>query len=68
MTPAEKLETVFRLFDLAREMMREQLRRRFPQDPEERIEQKLRDWVMTRPGAEHGDSWGRPMPPEEWIR
>jgi hypothetical protein len=39
--------------------MRENLRRRFPDARGDEIEQRLRHWLLERPGAEQGDAVGR---------
>ncbi len=41
-------------------MMRQNLRREFPDASEEEIEAKLTEWLHTRPGAENGDCPGKP--------
>jgi hypothetical protein len=41
--------------------MRENLRREHPTESEGQIEERLRSWLRHRPGAEHGDSAGRPV-------
>lgn len=38
-----------------------QLRREHPDATDEAIEAMLVAWLETRPGAEHGDAWGRPI-------
>ena len=40
-------------------MKRQTLRRSHPQASAEEIEQRLQQWLLDRPGAEHGDSPGR---------
>ncbi|MEX2533996.1 MAG: hypothetical protein WD273_00225 [Trueperaceae bacterium] len=52
---AERLRTAFELFQAGKEMMRQNLRRRFRDASEEEIDQRLRTWLQTRPGAEWGD-------------
>jgi hypothetical protein len=42
-------------------MRRAQLRREYPDATDEEIEGLLVTWLRTRPGAEHGDGWGRPI-------
>ena len=53
------MRTALELSDLAVRVMRQNLRRRHPDADSEEIEQRLREWVRTRPGAEHGDCDGR---------
>jgi hypothetical protein len=65
LTPSEKLQITLDLCDLEEEMMRQDLRRRQPDEDEAAIERRLDDWFQTRPGAEYGDCEGRPIP---WPR
>jgi len=44
---------------LGESMRRAQLRREHPDATDEEIEAMLVAWLETRPGAEHGDGWGR---------
>jgi hypothetical protein len=48
------------LFAAGEEIMRQNLRRRFPDATVEEIEERLLAWLHERPGAEHGDAEGRP--------
>lgn len=54
-----RMETAFDLYDLAEEMMRQNLRRRFPTGTDEEIEARLTRWLQKRPyggpflGADH---------------
>jgi hypothetical protein len=57
----ERFRTVLELFDAGVDMMRQNLRRRFPSASDETIEEKLSDWLSERPGAEYGDAVGRPV-------
>lgn len=54
------------LFQAGLELMRQNLRRRFPAASDEEIEGKLGSWLAHRPGAEHGDAVGRPH--QGWHR
>lgn len=56
-----RMAIAFDLFEVAVQMMRQNLRRRNPSANEEEIEQGVREWLHTRPGAEHGDGVGRPV-------
>jgi len=58
---AERLRTAFDLCDLGVSIRRAQLRRKHPDATDEEIEALLVAWLQTRPGAEHGDAWGRPI-------
>ena len=57
--PAAKLRLALDLFDSGVAMMRETLRRRFPNAPDQTIAEALAAWLRERPGAEHGDTAGR---------
>lgn len=57
---SRRLRQALELFDEGMALMRQNLRRRHPQATEEEIERRLHAWLRTRPGAEHGDGWGRP--------
>ena len=58
---AERLRTAFELCEMGESMRRAQLRREHPGVGDEEIERLLVAWLLTRPGAEHGDGWGRPI-------
>ena len=58
---AERLRTAFDLYELGESIRRAQLRREHPGATDEEIEAMLVAWLRTRPGAEHGDAWGRPI-------
>ncbi|MBL8923249.1 MAG: hypothetical protein JNJ54_30640 [Myxococcaceae bacterium] len=62
LSPEEKLRLAFEMHDLGCAMMRENLRRRFPDETDEQLERRFVEWLQTRPGAEHGDAVGRPRP------
>jgi hypothetical protein len=55
-----RMEIAFDLYEMAEQMMRQNLRRRNPEASEEEIEEGIRQWLRHRPGAEHGDGVGRP--------
>ncbi len=46
-------------------MMRQRLRREHPELSARAIEERLVEWLRERPGAEFGDSPGRPV---AWSR
>jgi len=56
---AEAFRTTLDLFTTGVAMKRESLRRSNPEASDEEIEQRLQQWLLDRPGAEHGDSPGR---------
>ena len=51
--------TTLDLFEAGVAMKRQSLRRSHPDATDEEIEQRLRQWLHERPGAEYGDSPGR---------
>lgn len=55
----ERLRATFELFEMGVQLMRENLRRQFPDAGDEEIAERLRRWLHERPGAEHGDAVGR---------
>ncbi len=57
--PAANLRLALELFDAGEEIMRQALRRRFPDAPENEIQERLDAWLHERPGAEDGDAPGR---------
>ena len=57
--PGAKLRLALDLFDSGVAMMRETLRRRFPDASGQAIAEALAGWLRERPGAEHGDTAGR---------
>ncbi|HXV61245.1 MAG TPA: hypothetical protein VEK15_11165 [Vicinamibacteria bacterium] len=65
LSPAERFRIAMDLFQAGVDMMRQNLKREDPHATEEQIEERLRAWLGHRPGAEFGDSAGRPG---EWPR
>jgi len=57
---SERYRLTLELFAAAEEIMRQNLRRRFPDATPAEIEDRLTIWLHERPGAEHGDAVGRP--------
>ena len=55
-----RMRMAFDLYETAEAIMRQNLRRRFPDAEEAEIERRLVAWLRSRPGAEHGDGPGRP--------
>jgi hypothetical protein len=62
---ARRFRTAMDLFEAGVAMMRQNLRRQFPDADEKEISARLAQWLQERPGAEYGDSEGRPVP---WPR
>ncbi len=56
---AAKLRTALEMFGLGESIMRQKLRRTYPNASEAEIEAKVWAWLSERPGAEHGDAPGR---------
>ena len=59
LTPVEKLRLAFELHEAGVSLMRQNLRRRFPEASEQAIDERLQAWLEERPGAEFGDAVGR---------
>jgi len=55
---AERLRVALDLFAAGVEIMRQNIRRRFPEADDAEIQRKLIAWLQTRPGAEWGDVSG----------
>jgi hypothetical protein len=49
------------LFEAGLGLMRQNLRREHPEATDIEIDRRLRQWLLQRPGAEWGDSAGRPV-------
>ena len=62
---ARRLRTAFELFEAGVRMMTERLRRRHPEASTAELEALLREWLLSRPGAEAGDADGVP---DTWPR
>jgi hypothetical protein len=58
---ATRLRVALDLCELGESMRRAQLRREHPHATSAEIEALLVRWLQTRPGAEYGDGWGRPL-------
>ena len=56
---AARVQAALDLFETGVDLMRQNLRRRHPDETREEIERKLGDWLADRPGAKYGDSAGR---------
>jgi hypothetical protein len=57
----DALRPTLDLFDAGVDLMRQNLRREYPQADDDEIDGRLRRWLHERPGAESGDSPGRPV-------
>jgi hypothetical protein len=57
---AGRLRLALDLFAAGEALMRQSLRRRFPEAEAAEIEDRLVAWLSERPGAELGDAAGRP--------
>ena len=62
---AGRLRAALELFETGIAMMRQKLRREHPEWSDAQLEARLGQWLQDRPGAEHGDAAGRPVP---WPR
>ncbi|HSF14534.1 MAG TPA: hypothetical protein VLK65_03165 [Vicinamibacteria bacterium] len=60
LSPAERFRIAMDLFQTGVDLMRQNLKRQHPHATEDQIEELLRAWLRHRPGAEFGDSEGRP--------
>jgi len=67
-TPAEKLRSALDLFEAGVDLMRQNLRRSHLGASSDEVERRLQEWLLTRPGAEHGDCEGRLREPGEADR
>ncbi|MBA3374148.1 MAG: hypothetical protein M3493_04115 [Actinomycetota bacterium] len=59
---AARLRTALALFDDGVALMRQNLRRADRDASEDEIARRLGAWLRHRPGAEHGDGAGHPVP------
>jgi hypothetical protein len=56
---SRRLRLAFKLHEEGVSLMRQNLRRRYPDETEAEISARLQAWLHHRPGAEHGDAPGR---------
>lgn len=56
----DAFRTTLDLFEGGLALMRQNLRRAQTDATDEEIDHRLREWLRLRPGAEEGDSSGRP--------
>jgi hypothetical protein len=57
---AQRFAMALELFEAGEAIMRQNLRRKFPDADEADIERRLGEWRSSRPGAPHGDAPGKP--------
>jgi hypothetical protein len=57
-TAARRFRLALDLFATGEALMRQRLRREYPDLPDGEIEARLLAWLQTRPGAEFGDAAG----------
>ena len=62
---AARLRAALDPCELGESMRRAQLRREHPDATDQDLGTMLGAWLRTRPGAENGDGWGRPI---RWPR
>jgi len=60
MSAKSKAETAFELNQLGIEVMRQNLRRRFPAESDAQLKDRLAAWLVERPHAPAGDADGKP--------
>lgn len=58
---SDAFRTTLDLFQTGCDLMRQNLRRRYPDVHEREIDRLLQEWLLERPGAEVGDCPGRPI-------
>jgi hypothetical protein len=62
---AERLRLALDLCATGEGLLRQRIRREHPDLSDAAVEARLVAWLRARPGAEHGDAPGRPVP---WPR
>lgn len=60
-SPPWSLTVALDLFETGVALMRQNLRRQFPDAGDQDIDRRLQDWLRHRPGAEQGDADGRSL-------
>jgi len=60
---ASSLAVTLDLYETGVALMRQNLRRQFPDADDRDIDRRLQEWLRRRPGAEHGDAEGRALDP-----
>ena len=59
--PTDRLRIALDMYEFGEAMMRQNLRRDYPQADDDEIDRRLRQWLHERPGAASGDGEGRPV-------
>ena len=54
----QRMALAFDLWETGDQIMLQNLRRRNPEASEEEIAELFQQWLLVRPGAEHGDASG----------
>lgn len=67
-TAAGRLRLALDLYESGVDMMRQTLKRRFPDLDSKSIDELLREQLLERPCAPHGDAAGVPGSPERFGR
>jgi hypothetical protein len=57
---ARRLRLALEMFEFGEQMQRSRLRRLHPDVSDAEIDEKVRSWMLSRPGAALGDGVGRP--------
>jgi hypothetical protein len=58
---AQRLRFALEMFDVGLEMYRKKIERTQPQLTSAQVDLLVQQWLLVRPGAEHGDSAGVPF-------
>ena len=61
LSASDAFRTTLDLFGTGLDLMRQNLRRDYPQADDDEIDRRLRQWLHERPGAASGDAEGRPV-------
>jgi hypothetical protein len=61
-TASDRLQLALEMFEFGVEMKAARLRREHPDATPAAIQRMIDDWLGERPGAEHGDAPGVPVP------
>jgi hypothetical protein len=61
LSPSEAFQATLDLFEVGLALMRQNLKRTYPDATDAEIDRRLVEWLHDRPGAEFGDCVGRPI-------